>query len=283
MSLNTRKISYLGPEGTFTEQACHIYARDDDWDQIGFSEMHRVVGALADGSVDQSIVPIENSVMGPVIDIEDFLVRASNVQIKGEMLMGIEQCLIAHPDAQLSEIKVVRSKPEALAQCRIFLDTHLPDAARVGTVSTVEAVYRVKSDAREVAAIGPRRAADLAGLPVIRSGIQDRKNNVTRFVVLAPEDHGATGADKTSIAFSFMNRDTPGQLYMALEPFARRNINLTKIASRPRGDEIGNYVFLLDFTGHRTDPEIEDTLAGLRELAPMVKVLGSYPIATEVL
>ncbi len=282
MSSNKRSISYLGPEGTFTEQACYLYACDN-WERIGFPEMHRVVAALVDGSVDEAIVPIENSVMGPVIDIEDFLVRSSNVQIKGEMLMGIEQCLIAHPDVELSEIKVVRSKPEALAQCRIFLDSHLPDAARVGTVSTVEAVYRVKTDAREVAAIGPRRAADLAALPVIRSGIQDRKNNVTRFVILANEDHTPTGSDKTSIAFSFMNRDTPGQLYMALEPFARRNINLTKIASRPQGDEIGNYVFLLDFIGHRTDLDIKETLAGLRELAPMVKVLGSYPIATEVL
>lgn len=244
--------------------------------------MHNVVGALVNGDVDEAIVPIENSVGGAVIDIEDFLVRTPDVQIRGEMMLGIEQCLIAHPGVDLSEIKVVRSKPEALTQCREFLDAHLPDAARVGTASTVEAVYRVKSGTREVSAVGPRRAADLADLPVIREGIQDRQNNVTRFVILAPDDHEATGSDKTSIVFSFMNRDTPGQLYMALEPFARRNINLTKIESRPTGDELGNYVFLLDFVGHRTDPEIQETLDGLREFAPLVKVLGSYPLATEV-
>lgn len=279
--MSPKRISHLGPEGTFTDQACHVYA-PADWQRIGYPEMHQVVGALVDGEVNEAIVPIENSVGGAVIDIEDFLVRASDIQIKGEMLLGIEQCLIAHPGVDLSEIKVVRSKPEALSQCREFLDCHLPEAARVGTASTVEAVYRVKAETIDVSAIGPRRAADLAGLPVIRSGIQDRKNNVTRFVILGQSDHEATGSDKTSIVFSFMNRDTPGQLYMALEPFARRNINLTKIESRPTGEELGNYVFLLDFIGHRTDPEISETLKGLQDLAPLVKVLGSYPIATQI-
>ncbi len=243
--------------------------------------MHRVVGALEDGEVDEAIAPIENSVGGAVIDIEDFLIGSSNVQIKGELLLRIEQCLIAHPGVDLSEIKIVRSKPEALSQCRVFLDANLPDAVRVGTASTVEAAYSVRTGPREVAAVGPQRAADLVGLPAVRSSIQDRQNNVTRFVILADADHEPTGSDKTSIAFSFMNRDTPGQLYKALEPFARRNINLTKIESRPTGDELGNYVFLLDFIGHRADPDISDTLEGLRELAPLVKVLGSYPVATE--
>ena len=279
--MSTKRISYLGPEGTFTDQACHVYA-PEDWERVGYPEMHNVVGALVGGEVDEAIVPIENSVGGAVIDIEDFLVRTPDVQIRGEMMLAIEQCLIARPGVELSEIKVVRSKPEALTQCREFLDAYLPDAARVGTASTVEAVYRVKSGTREVSAVGPRRAADLADLPVIREGIQDRQNNVTRFVILAPNDHEPTGSDKTSIVFSFMNRDTPGQLYKALEPFAGRNINLTKIESRPTGDELGNYVFLLDFIGHRTDPEIQETLDGLRELAPLVKVLGSYPLATEV-
>ena len=244
--------------------------------------MHQVVGALVDGEVDEAIVPIENSVGGAVIDIVDFLVGTANVQIKGELLLGIEQCLIAHPGVDPSEIKVVRSKPEALSQCRKYLDAHLPDAVRIATASTVEAVSMVKSGTREVSAVGPRRAADLAGLPVINAGIQDGQNNVTRFVMLASRDHEPTGADKTSIVFSFMNRDTPGQLYMALEPFARRNINLTKIESRPTGEELGNYVFLLDFLGHRMDPDIAETLTGLRELAPMVKVLGSYPLAPKV-
>ena len=244
--------------------------------------MHRVVAALVDDEVDEAIVPIENSVGGAVIDIADFLVRASNIQIKDELLLNIEQCLIGHADVDLSDIKVVRSKPEALSQCRDFLDENLPDAERVGTASTVEAAFSVKVGSREVAAVGPQRAAELAGLPVIRAGIQDRQNNVTRFVILAREDHGPTGSDKTSIVFSFLDRDLPGQLYMALEPFARRNINLTKIESRPTGDALGNYVFLLDFVGHRADPEIVDTLDGLREVAPFVKVLGSYPMAAEV-
>ena len=279
--MSPNRISFLGPEGTFTDQASHVYA-PEGCERVGYPEMHAVVGALVKGDVDEAIVPIENSVGGAVIDIMDFLVQTPGVQIRGEMLLGIEQCLIAHPGVDLSDIKVVRSKSEALSQCREFLGKHIPNAARVGTASTVEAVYRVKGEGREVAAIGPRRAAELADLPVIRAGIEDRSNNVTRFVILASTDHEPTGSDKTSIVFSFMNRDTPGQLYKALEPFARRDINLTKIESRPAGDELGNYVFLLDFIGHRTDPEIMETLEGLRELAPLVKVLGSYPLATEV-
>ena len=164
--MSPKRISYLGPEGTFTDQACHIYA-PSDWERVGFSEMHNVVGALVDGNVDEAIVPIENSVGGAVIDIEDFLIRTPDVQIRGEMMLGIEQCLIAHPGVDLSEIKVVRSKPEALTQCREFLDEHLPDAARVGTASTVEAVNRVKSGTREVSASradeGRLRLAGLAG------------------------------------------------------------------------------------------------------------------------
>ena len=198
--MSPKRISYLGPEGTFTDQACHVYA-PDDWERVDFSEMHNVVGALVKGEVDEAIVPIENSVGGSVIDITDFLVKTSGVQIRGEMLLGIEQCLIAHPGVDLSEIKVVRSKPEALSQCREFLDTHVPKAARVGTASTVEAVYRVKGESREVAAIGPRRAAELADLPVIREGIQDGSNNVTRFVILASDDHEPTGTDKTEHRF----------------------------------------------------------------------------------
>ena len=278
--MSSKRISYLGPEGTFTDQACHVYA-PEGWERVGFPEMHRVVGALENGDVDEAIAPIENSVGGAVIDVEDFLVRTDRVKIKGEMLLSIEQHLIAHSGVTLSDIKVVRSKPEALSQCRMFLDKNLPEAVRVGTASTVEAAYSVRTGPRESAAIGPKRAAEVAGLPILVPNIQDRQNNVTRFVILAHSDHEPTGSDKTSIVFSFMNRDTPGQLYMALEPFARRNINLTKIESRPTGEELGNYVFLLDFLGHRTDPEIDETLTGLRELAPMVKVLGSYPVATE--
>ena len=132
--MSPKRISYLGPEGTFTDQACHVYA-PDDWERLGFPEMHNVVGALVKGEVDEAIVPIENSVGGSVIDITDFLVKTPGVQIRGEMLLGIEQCLIAHPGVDLCEIKVVRSKSEALSQCREFLDTHIPNAARVGTAS----------------------------------------------------------------------------------------------------------------------------------------------------
>ncbi len=278
---SSKRISYLGPEGTFTDYAAHVYASDGvEW--VPYLEMNLVVDALENGEVDEAVVPIENSVGGAVIDIVDFLVRSKGAKIKGELLLKIEQCLIAQPGVELSDIRSVVSKPEALSQCRLFLDAHLADATRIGAPSTVEAIASVKSGGIEKAAIGPRRAAELAGLPVLADNIQDRGNNVTRFVILANEDHEPTGNDKTSIVFSFMNRDSPGQLHSALGPFARREINLAKIESRPTGEELGSYVFLMDIEGHRTDSHIKGALSELGEIASLVKVMGSYPVASDI-
>ena len=278
---SSKRISYLGPEGTFTDHAAHIYASDGD-ERVPYPEMNLVVGALENGEVDEAVVPIENSVGGAVIDTVDFLVRSEDARIKGELLLKIEQCLIAQPSTELGDIRSVVSKPEALSQCRIFLDTHLADATRIGAPSTVEAVMSVKTGGTERAAIGPRRAAELVGLPILADNIQDRQNNVTRFVILADEDHEPTGDDKTSIVFSFMNRDSPGQLHSALGPFARREINLAKIESRPTGEELGNYVFLMDIKGHRTDTIIAEALSELLDIASFVKVMGSYPVASGI-
>ncbi len=280
--LSSKRISYLGPEGTFTDQAAHIYAQDD-WERVAYPEMNLVVRALERGDVDEAVAPIENSVGGAVIDIVDFLVRSDIVKIRGELLLKIEQCLIALPGARLRDIKSVASKPEALSQCRNFLASRLPLAERIGTASTVEAVKSIKSGAIDKAAIGPRRAAELTGLPVLADAIQDRKNNVTRFVILAHEDCAPTGIDKTSIIFSFLNRDAPGQLHSALGSFASRAINLTHIESRPTGQKLGDYVFIMDFKGHRADPKVEDALCELRRIASFVKVLGSYPVAEDVI
>ena len=275
-----KRVSFLGPEGTFTDHAAHIYAGDDA-ERIPFPEMHQVVAALEAGQVDEAVAPIENSIGGAIIDIVDYLIRSPSARIKNELLVKIEQCLITQPGTKPEDIKAVMSKPEALAQCRIYLETHLPNAERIPTHSTVEAVRNVKEGHRSTAAIGPLRAAQLFKLPVLAKPIQDRLNNTTRFVVLAHEDHEPTGADKTSLVFSFMNRDAPGQLHTALGAFATRDINLAHIESRPTGEELGTYVFVLDILGHRTDSDIKAALADLSQTASFLKVLGSYPTAKE--
>ena len=276
--MTRRRISYLGPEGTFTDHAAHIYA-GDDMQRVPFKEMHQVVAALENGEVDEAVAPIENSIGGAIIDIVDYLIRSASARIKNELLLQIEQCLITQPGAKLSDITTVMSKPEALAQCRVYLEENLPNAERIPTPSTVEAAQNVKDGQPTSAAIGPERAAQLIGLPILAKPIQDRRNNVTRFVVLAHEDHEPTDSDKTSLVFSFLNRDAPGQLHSALGAFATRDINLAHIESRPTGDELGNYVFLLDILGHRTDANVKAALADISKTASFLKVLGSYPIA----
>ena len=273
------QMAFLGPRGTFTDQAALLCA-PKGWERVPYLEMNLVLDALERGNVDRAVVPIENSVGGTVIDVLDFLVRSKKAKIRGELLLPIEQCLIAQAGSSLEEITSVVSKPEALSQCRRFLDAHLPNAKRVSAPSTADAVNGVKAGDRRRAAIGPRRAAELAGLPVLEANLQDQLNNVTRFVILGPEDQAPTDDDKTSVVFGFLNRDSPGQLHLALGPFARREINLTRIESRPTGDELGSYVFAVDMQGHRSDDLVADALAELRKIAAFVKVLGSYPAAT---
>lgn len=275
-----KRISFLGPEGTFTDHAAHIYAGDNA-ERIPFPEMHQVVAALEAGHVDEAVAPIENSIGGAIIDIVDYLIRSASARIKNELLLNIEQCLITQPGTKPEDIKSVMSKPEALAQCRVYLENNLPNAERIPTPSTVEAVSNVKTGDKSAAAIGPARAAQLFQLPILAKPIQDRQNNTTRFVVLAHEDHEPTGSDKTSLVFSFMNRDAPGQLHAALGAFATRNINLAHIESRPTGEELGTYVFVLDILGHKTDPDVRAALAELSRTASFLKVLGSYPTAKE--
>lgn len=277
-----KRVSFLGPEGTFTDHAAHIYAGDEA-ERIPFPEMHQVVAALEANQVDEAVAPIENSIGGAIIDIVDYLIKSASARIKDELLLQIEQCLITRPGTTLADIKTVMSKPEALSQCRIFLDANLPNAERVPTPSTVDAA-RIVSEGegdKSTAAIGPARAAQMFKLPILAKPIQDRQNNTTRFVVLAHEDHEPTGDDKTSLVFSFMNRDAPGQLHAALGAFATRDVNLAHIESRPTGEELGTYVFVLDILGHRTDPQVAAALADLSRTASFLKVLGSYPKANE--
>ncbi|HIM59966.1 MAG TPA: prephenate dehydratase [Dehalococcoidia bacterium] len=272
-----KKIAFLGPIGTYTDEASYLYAPSAE--RVPFASLGLVTSALEEGNVDEAVVPIENSLGGTVIEVVDFLIASEKSQIKGEFLLPIDHCLITRPGVKLSDIRVVVSKQEALTQCRQFLARELRFAEQVPATSTALAVVDLKEYDDRTAAIGPRRAAELAGLPVLAHGIQDRKNNVTRFAVLASSSMPPSGSDKTTIAFDFDKPDAPGLVYGAMRPFADRGINLTKIESRPTGTGMGNYIFLLDLEGHIDEPHVQQAITELQGHTSTFKVLGAYPRA----
>ena len=272
-----KKIAFLGPIGTYTDEASYLYAPSAE--RVPFASLGLVTSALEEGNVDEAVVPIENSLGGTVIEVVDFLIASEKSQIKGEFLLPIDHCLITRPGVKLSDIRVVVSKQEALTQCRQFLARELRFAEQVPATSTALAVVDLKEADDRTAAIGPRRAAELAGLPVLAHGIQDRKNNVTRFAVLASSSMPPSGSDKTTIAFDFDKPDAPGLVYGAMRPFADRGINLTKIESRPTGTGMGNYFFLLDLEGHIDEPHVQQAITELQRHTSTFKVLGAYPRA----
>ena len=272
-----KKIAVLGPIGTYTDEASYLYAPSAE--RVPFASLGLVTSALEEGNVDEAVVPIENSLGGTVIEVVDFLIASEKSQIKGEFLLPIDHCLITRPGVKLSDIRVVVSKQEALTQCRQFLARELRFAEQVPATSTALAVVDLKEADDRTAAIGPRRAAELAGLPVLAHGIQDRKNNVTRFAVLASSSMPPSGSDKTTIAFDFDKPDAPGLVYGAMRPFADRGINLTKIESRPTGTGMGNYIFLLDLEGHIDEPHVQQAITELQGHTSTFKVLGAYPRA----
>ena len=272
-----KTVAFLGPEGTYTDEACFFYAPDEE--RIPFASLGLVTSALEEGKVDQAVVPIENSLGGAVIETVDYLITSKNSHIVGEILLPIDHCLITRPGVQLGDIRVVMSKQEALTQCREFLSTELRFAEQIPTTSTASAVTDLKEADDRVAAIGPRRSAELAGLPILAQGIQDRQNKVTRFAVLSSNGDYPADSDKTSIAFDFDRPDAPGLVYGALSPFADRDINLLKIESRPTGKGMGNYIFLLDFEGKIDEPHVQEAIELLKKNTATFKVFGTYPRA----
>ena len=269
-----KRLAFLGPAGTHTEQACVNY--DADAVRLPYTPISEVVAAVESGEADECVVPIENSLQGSVTDTLDILVHHSSLSIRRELVMPIRHFLVADRGAAIESIDVVYSHPQALAQCREFLQARLPSAGVVASLSTAAAVEDMLGRGPRAAAIATRRAAEIHGCAVIAEGIEDDENNMTRFVVLAPNDHPPTGADKTSACFSF-DEDAPGILHGVLAEFANRGINLAKIESRPTRQSLGHYIFLVDFEGHRQDDAIREVLARVEGQVSMLKIFGSYP------
>lgn len=264
-----KRIGYLGPAGSYAEMA----ASSINGELIPFNSIMEVMEAVNLKNVDMGVVPIENSIEGPVGVTLDLLAHDYNLKIRGEIILPISHNLLLNDGSSIEEIETVYSHAQALSQCRKFIENM--NAQPVATPSTSGAAEIVKGK-KNTAAIGTKRAADLYDLKIAAKDIQDYKNNLTRFVVIGKEDQEPTGHDKTSIVFSLVE-DRPGGLYDALSAFAKCNVNLTKIESRPSKKKLGNYIFFIDFHGHKADKEVKNILNNIKNKTSYVKILGSYP------
>ena len=272
------KLAYLGPEGTYSEQAAIDYAAG--YQRVPYNAIPAVVKAAQTGEVEEAIVPIENSLEGVVTYTVDLLIHESPLKIKGEVVVPIHHYLLMRPEIEMEDVRAVYSHPQAIAQCRGYLTRNLPNAEHVAALSTASAVEEMNSSRYPAAAISSKRAADLFNARIVESNIEDIPNNLTRFVVLAAEDSEPTGRDKTSICFDFA-QDAPGTLYNMLGELATREINMIKIESRPDRRSLGKYVFLIDLDGHRKDAVVAEALSAMRERTAIFKIFGSYPKAMD--
>lgn len=278
------KVGYLGPEGTFSEEAGRLYARklEGKVELFPFGTIHDLLFAADKGKIHEAVVPIENSIEGTIGIVTDMLVKEVNLKIRQELVLPVFHYLIAQKGTQLKEITDVISNPPALDQCKDFVRKKLPGAKLHLAYSTAEAVRQVATSLGRIkgsvfAAIGTAASAKLYDLKIIAAKINARDNQ-TRFVVLSKADHPRTGRDKTSIVFSIA-MDRPGGLHDVLGEIAIRNINLTKIESRPSKRALGDYYFFADLEGHRQEGIIAEALEDIKRKASFLKLLGSYPKA----
>ncbi len=279
------RLGYLGPPGTFSEEAVRRSA-DPGAQLVPFASIHEAVVAVERRTVDRALVPVENSLEGGVSATLDALAwEARATAIVGETVLAIRNCLIAREPIALDAVEAVISHPQPLAQCARFLRSELPGAAVRAAASTAEAVRTVAEAGEPWAAIGPRGAAERYGAAVLREEIDDEPGNATRFVWLAPAgtapdasaDQGAPW--KTSVLFAGAGDAKPGWLVRCLSEFAFRGVNLTKIESRPMRGRLGHYLFHVDMEGRADESSVADAVAALHAHCDEVRLLGTYPAA----
>jgi len=275
------RIAYLGPAGTFTEDALREAAASDDFEPLRTSTIHDAILAVDEGQAERALVPFENSIEGSVRSTLDTLAfDAEGVTIVGEHDYAVRAHLIAREAVELGELEAVLSHQQPLAQCARFLRENLAGVELRSVSSTAAAVRMVSEAVRPWAAIGSRAAADLYGCTVLREAIQDEDDNVTRFVWIAPAgtEPSGDGGWKTALVFSELGEDHPGALVDALREFSDRGVNLTRIESRPMRQGLGRYMFFCDLEGAASDEVVSEAIAALRTKAESVRILGSYPI-----
>ncbi len=265
-------IGTLGPEGSYSEKAA------EQWNNAGklqyYDDIQDTVEALLNNEVDYSIVPVENSLEGSIPLTLDLLME-HQLKIVGEVIVQIRHCLLSN--GRISDIKVIMSHPQALSQCRKFIKNNFKNA-EVRPVLSTSLAAKLASGSKDMAAIASGESAQRYGLKILEENIQDVNENYTRFIVIGKETPPATGNDKTSIIL-YLQKNRPGALFEILDEFAKKNIDLTKIESRPTKKLLGDYLFHIDLKGHIEDRMIIDTLEKINGKVGMLKILGSYPAA----
>lgn len=275
------RVAYLGPAGTFTEDALRGAAVAGEVEPLRTPTVHDAILAVERGEAERAFVPFENSIEGSVRSTLDTLAfETEAVTIVGEHDFRVRAHLIAREGVGLEEVAAILSHPQPLAQCARFLRERLPGVERRSVSSTAEAVRMVGESVRPWAAIGARSAADLYGCVVLSEGIEDEPDNVTRFVWIAPAGTPVSGEGswRTSLVFSELGADHPGALVDALQEFSSRDVNLSRIESRPLRRGLGRYMFFCDAEGSIDDPAVSGAVASLRSKAESVRILGSYPV-----
>jgi prephenate dehydratase len=277
------RIAYLGPAGTFTEDALGEAAPAAEIEPLRTATIHDAILAVEGGEADRALVPIENSIGGsirPTLDTLAFETEA--VSIVGEYDYRVRVHLIAREGVEVDQVEAVLSHPQPLAQCARFLRDNLPEIELRSVSSTAAAVRMVSESGRPWAALGARAAADLYGCALLIEGVEDQADNVTRFVWIAAPgaEPAGEGPWKTSLVFSELGEDHPGALVDALGEFSSRGINLTRIESRPLRQGLGRYMFFCDLEGAASDAPVAAAIASLRTKADSVRLLGSYPVSS---
>ena len=267
------KVAYLGPEGTYT-QAAVMKHFGHSVRALALPSVTDVFQDVAAGSADFGVVAVENSTEGTVTNtLDNFL--SSPLHICGEVELRIHHCLMGRMK-QLRKVLRVCAHAQALAQCKAWLDEHLPHAERVAVASNAEGARRAR-DESGTAAIAGETAAEVYGLNLISQAIEDRPDNSTRFLVIGRKILKPSGSDKTTLLVAARHGASSGALYELLEPLAKNKVSMTRIESRPSGKGKWQYVFFLDLEGHAEDPHVAAALAALRERSSLLRVLGSYP------
>ena len=297
-SIATQKslqVAYLGPRGTYTEQAMAKVQEEQPWlneptesyqaawqnfgssiNYLPLKTISDVFFAVEQGEANYGVIPIENSTEGAVIYAFDLLAD-TELKIIAQTYLPIEHCLLSH--GQLSDIKEVHSHDNALGQCRQWLNRVLPEAAVVKTESTAQAVQQIKTNPK-AAAIASHLASRLYEVPTLAKNIQDKDDNITRFLVIGKTAGALSGEGDYKSSFLFSLNDEPGALQKALHPFSQHKVNLTKIVSRPNRKKLWDYYFFIDVEGHYQHPPVSEAIAEIKKLCPLVKWLGSYPSST---
>lgn len=276
------RVAFLGPAGTFSEDALLAAVGGAAIDPLPRPSVYAAIRAVAEGEAERALVPFENSIEGAVRSTLDTLAfEAEGVTIAGEHDHPIRHSLIARNEIPLERVAVVLSHPQASAQCARFIREQLRQATVRAAASTADAVRSVASGEEPWAALGAASAARIYDCVVLREGVEDNPENVTRFVWIAPAGTRPSGAGpwRTTLVFSELGADHPGALVEALTEFSSREVNLTRIESRPLRQGLGRYMFFCDLDGAADDEPVAEAIRALRGKAESVRLLGSYPIA----